>query len=147
VRSDGWGYDPPLPKAKPKATKTPAKEYSRPGISKVAVALKIDDPSFAPGTSDRYGMSMVFARIPSGQVRISEGGSVVIECGFGLELPPGYRVRVSSLFANLFVEVNNLDMFRLHVTNLSDETILKDREQIGLIWIEPVCFFDWIHKD
>jgi hypothetical protein len=146
LRSDGWGCESPLPKAIPRSPRTPAKEYSRPEISKVAVALDADDPAFAPERSDRFGMSKVSARIPSGGMSVSEGGVALVDCGFGLSLPAGYRVRATSLVPGLLVEVHEVERFRLRVVNLGGETIMNDGQQIGSIWIEPVCFFDWIQK-
>jgi hypothetical protein len=147
LRGDGWGFESPLPRATPKPPKTRAKEYSRPEMTKVSVVLDADDASFAPAPSDQHGMSKVSARIPSGSLRISEGGSAVIDCGFGLVVPPGYRVRASGLVPGLLVEVHETSRFRLRVVNLGDETILNDGQQIGSIWIEPVCFFDWTQRD
>jgi hypothetical protein len=146
LRDDGWGCDSPLPKAKPKQAKTPAKEYSRPELVRVSVSLEVDDPSFAPSPSDQFGVSTVSARIPSGSMRLSEGGCAVVDCGFGVVVPPGYRVRASCLVPGLLVDVHETNRFRLSVVNLGDETILNDGQQIGSIWVEPVCFFDWTRK-
>jgi len=146
LRSDGWGRESPLPKAMPKPVRTPAREYSRPELSKVSIALKVDDEAYAPGPSDQFGMSKVSARINSGSTRIPEGGSAVVDCGFGLVVPLGHRVRASSLVPGVLVEVHELEQFRLHVVNIGGETILNDGQQMASIWVEPVCFFDWIQR-
>jgi len=146
LRSDGWGRESPLPKATPKPPRTPAREYSRPELSKVSIVLKADDEAYAPGPSDRFGMCGVSARIPSGSMRIPEGGSAVVDCGFGVSTPAGYRIRASSLVPGVLVEVHETDRFRLHVVNLGGETILNDGQQMASIWVEPVCFFDWIQR-
>jgi hypothetical protein len=146
LRDDGWGCESPLPKATPKPARTPAKEYSRPELSRVSVGLEADDDSFAPGPSDRFGMSVVCAKIPSGSMRISEGGHAVVDCGFGISIPPGYRVRVSGVVPGLAAEVHDTGRFRLSLVNLGGETILNDGQQIGLIWVEPVCYFDWTQR-
>lgn len=145
-RVDGWGCDSPLPRATPRRARTPAKEYSRPSVERVSVGLEVDDPFFSPSPSDPNGCSRVRARIPSGSIVIPEGGHAVVDCGFGIGLPPGYRVRASSLVPGLIVEVVELRGFRLSVVNLGDETILNDGQQIVSMWVEPVCFLDWIQK-
>lgn len=146
MRDDGWSRDAPLPKARPRHAGTPAKEYSRPSIERVSLGLEVDDPSFSPSPSDPNGLSKVFAKIPSGSIVISEGGHAVVDCGFGMGLPAGYRVRATSAVQGLIVEVAGIRGFRLSVCNLGGETILNDGQQIGSIWIEPVCPFDWIQK-
>lgn len=145
-RSDGWGCESPLPKATPRRARTPAKEYNRPEVQRVSVGLEVDDPYFSPSPADPNGFSRVRASISSGSIVIPEGGQAVVDCGFGMGLPPGYRVRASSLVPGLMVEVLDLRGFRLSVVNLGAETILNDGQEIGSIWVEPVCFFDWIQK-
>lgn len=70
-----------------------------------------------------------------------------MDCGFGMGIPPGYRVRTTSLVPGLLAEVAGLREFSLNLMNLGGETILNDGQIVGLIWIERVCFFDWNLKD
>ncbi len=147
MRSDGWGRESPLPKANPLASGTPARDYSRPEVARVSVRLEADDPSFAPGPPDRFGSSEIYAKLPAGSMMVPEGGSAVVDCGFSLSLPPGYRVRAASLVQGLFVDVQETDRFRIRVMNLGAETILNDGQRICSISVEPVCFFDWDRKD
>lgn len=147
MRDDGWKCESPIPKATPKLARTPAKEYNRPDLSRVLVGLESDDPSFVPSPPDSSGFSKISVRIPSGSVLMPEGGSVLLDCGFGAVVPVGYRVRATSLIPGLFVEVVETKRFKVNVVNLGRETILNDGQRICSMWVEPVCFFDWAKKD
>ena len=146
MRDDGWKCDSPLPKASPKPARTPAKEYNRPDISRVLLGVEAEDPSFAPTPPDSSGFSRISVRIPSGSLLVPEGGSALLDCGFGAVVPMGYRVRATSLVPGLLVEVVETKRFRVNVVNLGGETILNDGQRIGSIWVESVCFFDWAKK-
>lgn len=147
MRDDGWGREPPLPKARPRQAETPAREYNRPELERISVGLEVYDPSFAPSLSDSNGQCKVRARIPLGSMVVPEGGQALVDCGFGMGIPPGYRVRTASLVPGLLAEVAGLREFSLNLMNLGGETILNDGQIVGLIWIERVCFFDWNLKD
>lgn len=146
MRGDAWRRDPPVPRAKPRAMGTPAKGYSRPEILRVAVELKADSDEFRPSPCDPEGSSGIVANIPDGEIVIPHCGSAVIDCGFGVKLPAGYRCRVKSYMSSLVFEVVDLKRFKVHATNLGSETILSHGESIGRIWIEPVHFFEWTTK-
>jgi len=147
LRDDNWKRDPPLPRANPRLPDSPAKGYSRPEITKVAVAIESDEADFMPTSSAADGSAGIVANIPSGSVVMPEGGSLVVDCGFAVEMPKGYRCRVASSIKGVFLEVVDSKRFKVNAINLGRETILHDRESIGRIWIEPVHFFEWITRD
>jgi hypothetical protein len=146
LREDNWRRETPLPRANPKLPDSPAKGYSRPEISKVAVAIESDEADFMPTPCDSEGSSGIIANIPGGSIVMPEGGTAVVDCGFALEVPRGYRCRVASAIKGVFLEVVDSKRFKVNAINLGPETILRDRESIGRIWIEPVHFFEWITK-
>lgn len=146
MRDDGWEVKRHFPKAIPKFPATPAKNYSRPEICRVSVILEADEPSFAPSSTSDDGSATVFANLPSGGLALPHGGSAVVDCGFSVTLPAGYRTRVTSAVAGLSVDVVDSKRFKLSVTNLGEETTLKDRGAIAMLWVEPVYFFDWITR-
>jgi hypothetical protein len=146
MRDDNWRSDPPIPRAVPKPPSTPAKDYSRPSVMKVAVAVKADSEEFMPTACDASGACDIVANIPSGEIRMNEGSTSVIDCGFSIEIPPGYRCSVSSSISGLILEMVEAQRFKVNAINLGQATILRDRDVIGRIWIEPVHFFEWITK-
>lgn len=146
MRNDGWKSDPPVPKARPLIANPPAKGYSRPEIERVAVAIESDEDCFRPSSCASDGSAAITANIPSGNLVMPEGASAVIDCGFSLEMPAGYRCRLSSSVPGLVMELVDAKRFKVNAINLGRETILHDRESIGRIWIEPVHFFEWITR-
>lgn len=146
MRDDGWRRESPVPRAKPKSVCTPAKDYARPKVLKVAVELKSDSDEFRPSPCDQEGSSGILANIPDGEMVIPHGGSAVVDCGFGIKMPPGYRCRVKSYKSSLVFEVVDLKRFKVHATNLGEETILRHGDPIGRLWIEPVHFLEWITR-
>jgi len=141
-----WRPDPPLPKVFPRPPMTSAKEYARPEISKVAVSIETDADEFMPRQCGRDGSATIFANIPSGELVISKGGSSIVDCGFSVEMPAGYRCRVSSLVVGVVLDSVDSKRFKVNVVNLADQTILKDRQAIGKIWVEPIHLFEWITR-
>lgn len=146
MRDDGWEIDRTAPKVTPKYPSTPAKNYSRPEISKVSVALEADEQAFVPSPSGKDGSASIYANIPQGDLTISGGGTAVIDCGFTLTLPVGYRCRVSSVVPGILLDTVDSKRFKINATNLGDETNLKDRQVIGRLWIEPIYFFEWVTR-
>lgn len=146
MRKDNWKSDPPIPRATPRSSPTPAKDYAMTSVMKVAVSVKGDSEKFIPMVCDPSGACEIIANIPSGQMKMTEGSMAVIDCGFSIETPPGYRCSVSSLVPGVMLEIVDSQRFKVSAINLGQTTILKDRDVIGKIWIEPVHFFEWVTK-
>lgn len=146
MRDDKWRVDPPGPRANPRLPESPAKGYSNPELFKVAVAIESDEADFMPTSCHSDGSAQIVGNIPSGSVVVPEGGSLVIDCGFSVEIPKGYRCRVTSSIGGLFMEVVDSKRFKVNAINLGSKTMLLDRKPIGRIWIEPVHFFEWIKR-
>ena len=146
MRDDGWEVKSPFPRVAPKAPSTPARNYSRPHISKVAVALEVDELHFSPESTSGDGSAVAFANIPSGSIVLPHGGTAVVDCGFSMTIPPGYRTRVSSAVSGLVVEVVESKRFKVTVINVGSEAILEDRGAIARLWIEPIYFFEWTKR-
>lgn len=123
--------------------RSPAQDYVRPEMNRIATTIKGED-DFFPKNTDSEGRSEIFAKIPEGDLKIGTGGSAVVDCGFDFSLPPGYRISVSSLVHGLFLSILDSKRLKVFVFNLSEELVLHDRQMIGKIWIEPIYFFYWI---
>lgn len=122
--------------------RSPAQDYVRPEINRIATTIKGED-DFFPKNTDSEGRSEIFAKI-EGDLKIGAGESAVVDCGFDFSLPPGYRMSVSSSIQGLFLSLLDSKRLKVSVFNSSEELVLHDRQMIGKIWIEPIYFFDWI---
>lgn len=138
--------DDPAPRAFAKISRSPAKNYHRPEFFKVAVELKADEDAFLPSEASADGSVEVFANIPSGKLLLTRGSSAVVDCGFSMTLPAGYRSRVSSCGPWLLADLVDSKRFKLNIVNLGGDTILNDRDPVGRLWVEPVYFFEWIER-
>lgn len=146
MRDDNWRLESPLPRAVPKLPGCSAKGYSSPEVKTVAVSIESDEEEFMPRPCGSDGGCAIRSNIPSGSLVMSEGATAVIDCGFSMALPQGYRCRMSSSISGLALESVDSKRFKVNAINLGGETILHDRDTIGRIWVEPVYFFEWITK-
>jgi len=131
-------------RANPKLTRSPAKDYFNPNINQVAVEVSSDDKVFLPSSDGP--VSEICVNIPSSELTLVHNSSCVVDCGFSLTLPAGYRCRVESLHPSLFVSLVGCPRFKLNVFNTGDKLRLIDRQKIAKIWIEPIYLFEWIVK-
>lgn len=145
MRNDQWKYDPPLVKVAPKIPASPAKDYFGPSISKVPVVLEVDDKDFAPAACSD-GSANILANIPDGDLFLPKGGQAVVDCGFSITLPAGFRCVVSGYIPGLMLDLIECKKFKVTVINLGEETTLKDREIIGKVRVEPIYLFEWIMR-
>lgn len=129
-----------------KLPSSPAIGYSKPDIRKVAVQISSDEEEFIPSYSDKSNTADLFAKLPDGDLLLPTGASDSIDCGFRIELPPGYRICIESSISNVFLNLIESDRIKVNILNLGKELILQNKKKIGKIWIEPVYFFDWITK-
>jgi hypothetical protein len=125
---------------------SPAKGYSGSCVEKVAVVIKSDEAEFSPSPCDPKGFSEIIANIPSKEIVMVEGSTTIVDCGFSMELPAGYRCMISSCVPGLILELVDSKRFKVNAINLGGETILHDRETIGRIWVEPVYLPEWINR-
>ena len=146
MRGENWESDPPLPRARPMMSTSPAKGYSGSCVEKVAVVIKSDEAEFSPSPCDPKGFSEIIANIPSKEIVMVEGSTTIVDCGFSMELPAGYRCMISSCVPGLILELVDSKRFKVNAINLGGETILHDRETIGRIWVEPVYLPEWINR-
>ena len=126
-----------------------AKNYYVPSINKILTAIKPDDPDFIPVYFDD-SKADIKANIPEKELKINKGGHAIIDCGFYLEVPSGYKISVSTkinyLNNKVFVRdiINDNNRIKILVIN-SDENVvtISHKDTIGQIYIEPIYFFEW----
>jgi hypothetical protein len=124
-----------------------ASDYFNPKINQVAVEVTWDDRDFMPSCEGTSCVSEVSANIPSSELFLVHNSSCVIDCGFTINLPAGYKCRAESLNPSLFIQIVECPRFKLNVFNAGEAVRLIDRQKIAKIWIEPIYLFEWIVRD
>jgi hypothetical protein len=138
--------------ARPILTKSRASSYFHPLLHKVGTIIEADDPCFIPEYGANSPYAIVLANVSNGTISISSGGMDTVDCGFSLELQPGYRINVESLIEGVIVALNfrAAEKQRMHMvaTNVRNEVVrIKHRQPFAKISLEPVHIFDWILND
>jgi dUTPase len=142
--------------------KSPLKNYQPPLLHKVATEIVVDDLAFVPKycNPDSAVVDLV-ANIPddhTGQRRValSHRSTVVIDCGFSVKLPYGYKavIKANQELANhglimsagpQVVDSGQKDRVTVTVTNVGKEiVVINHQDKVAQMWIEPVYLFDWV---
>lgn len=145
MKNDKWSTKKSQIQVFSKLPPNPAVGYVKPEIKKVAVKIKADSEDFIPVYSDK-NVADLFVNLSSESLEMTTGSSEEVDCGFELEMPNGYKLCISSCVPGLFLNLFDSNRVRLNILNFGKKTILKNKQLIGKIWIEPVYFFDWITK-
>lgn len=134
------------PIVKSKLPNSPATGYVRPEILKIAVEIKADSDDFIPQYDHGCNEANLIANIPfgNGEIVLKEDNSEIIDCGFQIKLPVGYRCKISSSIPGIFLELVNSNRLKVNAFNFSEKVVLHHLQKIGTIWIEPIYLFDWI---
>lgn len=140
MKNCNWSSDDPKIFVSSRLPKSPATDYVRPEINKVAIDISAEDNFFVPKCSSSDGKAEIFANIPK-SIELEHGTMMVIDCGFDATLPAGYRISVCGISKGLFVSLADSKRIKVSVFNSGEKHVLHDREPIGKIWIEPVYFF------
>lgn len=144
MKDNNWSSNDPRVFVSSRLPKSPARDYVRPDVNKVAIKIKSDDDFFRPMISTPDGKAEIFANLGGAkEIQVGQGGVVVVDCGFEMSLPAGYRASVSSSVPGLFISLVEAQRIKVSVFNSGDKCVLQDRQVIGKIWIEPVYFFEW----
>ena len=129
-----------------------AKDYFVPSINKILTKIKPDSDDFIPVYSNKSTADLR-ANIPEKEIQLRKGGNVLIDCGFSLEMPPGYKISVSAnsdyvakgiYINNVFSDNNRIRV--LVINNSEDVCVIKHKDIIAQIYIEPIYFFEWEFK-
>jgi len=125
---------------------SPAVGYTKPDFKKIAVNILSDDEDFVPSYEDCQYAATLIANIPNKKLVLSKNSQAVIDCGFSLEIPSGYKICASSCLSNIYLNLIDSNRIKANILNLGEELILHHKQKIGKIWIEPIYFFEWITK-
>lgn len=146
----------PKPEVFAKPLSSPAKDYHVPTFNKVSTKIKADCEKYIPNYDINSTEADLFANLKSEFEKIGHSSCLIVDCGFDLEMPIGYRIKINSneslknngIFASHFLDqscYNNKSIrIKVSLINVYQNifTIKKD-DKIAKISIEPVYIFDW----
>ena len=129
-------------------------------LRSISTKIIADDPIFKPKYKTRgAGCCDLVANIPEGKITLMPGHTVVVDCGFRMQLTPGYEalVRPRTSLARKGVIITNSpgtidDDFRGRVQcimgNFGREIIeIKHLDRIAQMALKPVWYFAWDDVD
>lgn len=145
MKNEKWATEPNRIHVSSKLPNSPATGYLRPDIKKIAVTIKTDDDDFIPQYNLDKNKADLLANLSS-TLQMPTGSCEIIDCGITIEVPIGYKICVSSDIPSLFLNLVDSNRIKVNVLNSGKKLILKHKQVIGKIWIEPVYFFEWIMK-
>lgn len=126
------------------------------GFTGVPTEIVADDPMFVPQykTEDAACVDLVANLKENGKVVIQHRGVVLVDCGFSMALPPGYKAEVVAhlSFASLgliilssLVENGRIKVALCNIGQVNPITIKHGQVFAGLI-LSPIYKFDWKQK-
>lgn len=127
--------------ASPRLSRSPAKSYYAPELKNLDVKIEFVDPFFEPRPQAQDGKAAVFANLTNESCIIPKGGQLILDCGFSLVPPAGYRVSFSCCVLGIISDRMESERFKVNLMNLGEETILNNKQQVGKMWLEPIYFF------
>lgn len=138
----------------------PAKQLEVPNLFKIKTKIVADDPMFVPKyqTAGSACVDLIanLKELERGIIQLPYRATVLVDCGFSMELPYGYKATVSArsgLAAKGLVVVNapgQIDSdyrgrVKVILGNVGKEIIVINHgDRIAQMAIEPVYTFDWL---
>lgn len=127
-----------------------AKDYYTPSITKIATKIHPDNADFIPSYSKGSSSADIRANISEGKIYLYKNAYAVIDCGFSLEIPPGYKMSAHTdcdiLKRGIFLRdiINEDKRIKVLLINNGDSVfIINHKDIIGKISIEPAYYFEW----
>lgn len=151
MENDNFWKESPKAQVSSKLPKSPTDNYKEPNLIRVLTDIKFDDEYFIPKYSNNSTRAEIYACVPNESMMINQYGMCVVDCGFSIKIMEGYRAcfcldsNLSGLVINgsNHIEPNEICRVKITVVNVGEKIVIKNKQTIGKIWIEPVYFFDW----
>ena len=138
-----------------------ASDYDCPSILNVATKIVVDEDQFLPTYQTKESACVeLIANLEedhagSKRVALPHRATVVIDCGFSMQLPAGYKACISarSILANKGLIVTNAPgqidsdgRVKVVVTNVGKEiVVIEHGDRFAQMWVEPVYLFEWVY--
>lgn len=144
-----------IAKAKPVVKDSLAASYLNPNLYSVATKIVVDDLEFLPRYQTAGAACVDLKAYIKEKITLPHRCTEVIDCGFSMQIPPGYKACVSArsglaskglIISNSPGQIDSDYRGRVKViaTNVGKEIIvIEPGFRIAQMWIEPVYTFDW----
>jgi len=158
ISRDPWsesGDDASKVEVRVKPDRCAAKDYHLPSFHKVETNINADSEKYIPIYGSSSTEADVFANLEK-EILIGSSSCLVFDCGFSLDVPTGFRIKIDSninlknkgVLANHFLDescYNNKSIrMKVSLMNVSKEpVVIRKDDKIAIISIEPVYIFDW----
>jgi dUTPase len=137
---------------------SPAQDFYNPDLFNVKTEVKADDSKFIPKYEEDSAVADLFANPPAdvnGQkvFRLPYRSSVLVDCGFEVELPNGYKATITAhpdfaargLIVPESPRIIKKGRVQVPVINVGKEIIvIQEGDSFARMSLEPVYMFDWI---
>jgi dUTPase len=128
---------------------SPVKDYVEPYLHKVATKIVVDEKEFMPVYLGNSPTVSIKAKL-SETVRMPNRAIQTIDCGFSMEMPPGYKAvfEASDVLKSKGVFVVSgvyKDRVSVTVLNSGREIIqIENGDVVAEMSVQPVFIFDWV---
>jgi dUTPase len=127
-----------------------AKGYVQSFLHKVATNIVVDEEAFMPTYMGDSPTVSIRAKL-DGPTRLPHRAMQTIDCGFSMELPPGYKAvfeaAVSLKAKGMFVVDSTSNRVTVTVLNAGREIVpISNGDVVAEMSIQPVYLFDWMVK-
>ena len=127
-----------------------AKDYYTPCINKISTKIYPDSVEFIPSYFESNSKADIRANIPEKQIKLNKNGCAIIDCGFCMEVPAGYKLSIYTpcelLKKGIFIKDivhENKRIKVLLINNNNDFFVINHKDLIAQICLEPVYYFEW----
>ena len=121
--------------------RSPVRHYQPPMLHNIATKIVVDDMQFLPKYQDNAAYADLMA---SHDIQLAAEGTAIVDCGFYMEIPSGYKVVVRSKTSLHVVEWENSHAFEVTVYNPGPSEQEREWGSVfAQMHLEPVYRFDW----
>jgi dUTPase len=129
-----------------------AKGYVQPFLHKVATKVVVDEETFMPTYMGDSPTVSIRAKLVE-SARLPHRAMQTIDCGFSMELPPGYKAvfeaAVSLKTKGMFVVDSTFkDRVTVTVLNAGREIVpINNGDVVAEMSVQPIYLFDWVDNN
>ena len=127
--------------------KSELNELTKKEFNQVVTSITVDDSKYFPKSiPDSNQVLLTYAE---GDKTIAPEGLVNIDCGFSINLAPGFQVKITlsdRLKKSMYLVTTTITTGRIsfRVLNKSDKSVsLETGEVVGTMEVESVYYFNW----
>jgi dUTP pyrophosphatase len=138
-----------------KVQPSPVENYINPTLDKIGTKIVADDAAFIPLYKTEGAACADLVANTGSDIEIPPGGVTIVDCGFSMQLPVGYKALVTSrsglasqglIVANGpgIIDSDYRGRIKVILSNVGTSTVtVKHADRVAQLSIEPVIRFDW----